>query len=78
VLGTLGDRLSAQWRNSENYPQNKTLTLSSDDLDSPLRSDGTWTIELLTETPFGIDRLAKATFIIHRSIRVNGSVTTME
>lgn len=78
VLGTTGDRLSAQWRNSENYPQNKTLTLSSDDLDNPLRSDGTWTIELLTETPFGIDRLGKVTFDLKRSIKVNASVTTVE
>lgn len=78
VLGTVGDRPSAQWRNSENYPQNKTLTLSSDDLDSPLRGDGTWTLELLTETPFGIDRLAKVTFTLKRSIKVNAAVTTME
>lgn len=78
VLGTVGDRPSAQWRNSENYPQNKTLTLSSDDLDSPLRADGTWTLELLTETPFGIDRLAKVTFTLKRSIKVNAAVTTME
>ncbi|MNG35634.1 hypothetical protein D3C84_1224250 [compost metagenome] len=74
----MGDRPSAQWRNSENYPQNKTLTLSSDDLDSPLRADGTWTLELLTETPFGIDRLAKVTFTLKRSIKVNAAVTTME
>lgn len=78
VLGTVGDRPSAQWRNSENYPQNKTITLSSDDLDSPLRGDGTWTLELLTETPFGIDRLAKVTFTLKRSIKVNAAVTTME
>lgn len=78
VLGTQGDRPSAQWRNGENFPQNKTITLSSDDLDSPLRADGMWTLELLTETPFGIDRLAKVTFTLKRSIKVNAAVTTME
>lgn len=78
VLGTEGARLSAQWRNSENYPQSKTLVLSSDDLDSPVRADGTWTLELLTDTPFGITRLGKVTFSLKRSIRVNGAVTTME
>ena len=78
ALGVEGARLSAQWRNSENYPQNKTLVLSSDDLDSPVRADGTWTLELLTDTPFGITRLAKVSFTLKRSIKVNASVTTME
>ena len=38
----------------------------------------TATMELLTETPFGIDRLDYDTFQIDRDLTVNGGVTTIE
>lgn len=43
-----------------------------------MTSDGVWTMELLTSTPFGIDRLAHVTFTVDRTISVNGSVTTID
>jgi len=46
--------------------------------DIHIDQDGEWTIELRTQTPFGIDRLAYVTFNINRSIEVQGSVTTSE
>lgn len=60
----------------ESVPQNRTLVL--DRWDTFIDQDGQWTMELLTETPFGIDRLAYVTFSINRSIEVQGSVTTSE
>lgn len=60
----------------ESVPQNRILTL--DGWDNVLTADGVWTMELLTSTPFGIDRLAHVTFSVDRTISVNGSVTTIE
>lgn len=49
-----------------------------EDYDPVFDGDGLWTMELLTETPFGIDRLAHVTFEIDRTIQVNGTLTTIE
>jgi len=57
-------------------PQDRVLTLK--DWDRVIKESGTWTMEILTETPFGIDRLHYVTFDINRDINVNGSVTTVE
>jgi hypothetical protein len=48
------------------------------DWDSSIPSDGDWTMEVLTTTPFGTDRLAFVTFSVSRSIKVNGSVTSAD
>lgn len=61
---------------NESVPQNRLLTIEN--WDSVLTANGTWTIELLTSTPFGIDRLDWVTFNVDRTITVNGSVTTIE
>ncbi len=61
---------------NEAVPQNRILTLEG--WDNVITGDGTWTMELLTSTPFGIDRLAWVTFQVDRTITVNGSVTTIE
>lgn len=61
---------------NESVPQNRLLTVSA--WDSVLTQDGTWTMELLTSTPFGIDRLSWVTFNVDRTISVNGSVSTIE
>lgn len=60
----------------ETVPQNRILTVSG--WDFALTSDGVWTMELLTETPFGVDRLDWISFSVDRTISVNGSVTTIE
>ena len=52
--------------------------LSIRDYDSLLDSDGIWTLEVLTETPFGIDRLAHVTFKVDRTMELHGTITTME
>lgn len=63
-----------------------TTTLTSQNYDNLLTSDGRWTMELVTETPFGIERVRKpgsndiafVTFTVDRTIEVNSSVTTAE
>lgn len=61
---------------NQTIPTDEVLTLAN--YDSVFTEDGTWTMEILTSTPFGVDRLAFVTFTLNRSIRVNGNVTTME
>lgn len=60
----------------DSVPSNRTLTLQ--EWDSVLPEDGQWTMELLTATPFGTDRLAFVTFTLDRTIKVNGSVNTIQ
>lgn len=57
-------------------PHNETLVLNN--WDAHIDQDGQWTMELISETPFDITRLAYVTFNINRSIEVQGSVTTSE
>jgi len=61
---------------ADSLPQNRVLILN--DYDAVFTTDGLWTMEILTATPFGIDRLALVTFTVDRTLRVNGSVTTIE
>lgn len=60
---------------NDTTPQSRVLTLNK--YDSVFTQDGQWTVELLTSTPFGIDRLAYVTFTLNRTIKVNGTVTTI-
>lgn len=61
---------------NESIPVSRTLVV--DNYDVAFDSDGRWTMELLTSTPFGLDRLAFVSFNIDRTIEVNGTVTTIE
>ncbi len=61
---------------NESVPQSRVLTIK--DYDAVFDHEGGWTIELLTVTPFGTDRLAYLSFEIDRTIKVNGTLTTHE
>lgn len=61
---------------AEPVPQNRVLTIS--DWNSVLTDDGEWTLDLMTTSPFGTERLASVTFTLDRAIKVNGSITTAE
>ena len=68
---------------TEASPKDITLTLT--DYDSVFPSDGRWTIEMITVTPFGTERArtpsgvpATVTFDLDRTIEVNSSFTTIE
>ncbi|HRX57027.1 MAG TPA: hypothetical protein P5016_21135, partial [Verrucomicrobiales bacterium] len=60
----------------DTVPKNRTLSITN--YDSVLPEDGRWTMEVLTSTPFGTDRLAYISFDLDRTIKVNGSVSTIE
>lgn len=57
-------------------PRSEKIRLK--DWDEVIREDGNWTLEVLTVTPFGIDRLEHLSFQVQRKIRFNGSVTSVE
>ncbi len=62
---------------NESDPTDRTLTV--EDNDSVFDSDGTWTLELVTVTPFGTDLVGSSvTFELDRTIEMNGSFTTVE
>jgi len=76
-LGTTGTIVSgSSLVINDSVPQNRVLIV--DKYDSVFDSDGRWTMELLTSTPFGIDRLAYVSFTLERTIEVHGSITTIE
>lgn len=57
-------------------PQNADLIIP--DWDDVFDADGQWTLEVVTVTPFGVDRLAYVTLELDRIITVNGGVTSRE
>lgn len=61
---------------NDSIPQDRVLVVTN--YDSVVTEDGKWTIELLTKTPFGTDRLAYVTFKVDRTIDMNGTFTTIE
>ncbi len=77
VLGTFGKIVpgSALVLN-ETVPQNRTLTVNN--WDQIFNTDGRWTLEVLTWTPFGIDRLTYLSFDLDRTIKLNGTVTSVD
>ena len=50
---------------NSSVPANRTTVAAS--YGSIFDSDGVWTMELLTQTPFGTDRLAQVSFIVQRA-----------
>jgi hypothetical protein len=57
-------------------PQSRVLTLK--DYDAVFDEEGRWTMEIVTVTPFGADRLAHVSFDVARIIKVNSTLTTIE
>lgn len=77
ALGTTGTIVSGSALSiNDSVPQNRVLTLTG--YDSVFTDDGVWTMELLTRTPFGLDRLAFVTFNLNRTIQMNSTVVTIE
>jgi hypothetical protein len=52
------------------------LTLKN--YESIFDSDGRWTMEIVTKTPFGTDRLAYVSFDIDRTMKLNTNMSTIE
>ena len=62
----------------DSVPTSRVLSLTGYDSVFDEGGDGQWTMELITVTPFGADRLAYVTFSLDRTIEMNGSVKTQE
>ena len=60
---------------NDTVPQSRILSVI--DYDDAFDEDGQWTMEVITKTPFGLDRLAYVTFTLDRILQMNGSVTTI-
>jgi hypothetical protein len=73
VTGTLVRSLPPVW---QAVPKNAVLAV--DDWDATIPEDGRWTLEFLTSTPFGIDRLAYVSFDVDRTMKVKGTFVTSE
>jgi hypothetical protein len=77
VLGTTGTVIPGSGLVVyHSIPQNRVLDIK--DWDDVITADGRWTLEVLTATPFGIDRLAFLSFNVDRTINLNGTFTTIE
>jgi hypothetical protein len=78
ALNTVGTVIPGGGKNyhSETVPGNHLESVSN--FGTVFDEDGQWTIELLTETPFGLERLHYVTFMLDRTIQMNGSVTTID
>jgi len=77
VLGTTGTIVpGSALVISDTAPQSRVLTVKA--YDAVFTDDGHWTMELLTVTPFGIDRLAYVSFDIQRIISMNTAFSTVE
>lgn len=57
-------------------PSSQVLQIK--DWDSVIQTDGTWTLEVVTVTPFGTERLGYTSFSVDRAIKVNGAVTSAD
>jgi len=76
-LGTEGTVIPGSGLVINDYvPHDRVLTIT--DYDDVFTADGRWTLEVITTTPFGTERLAYVSFDIDRKIRINGQVTTIE
>ena len=77
VLGTTGTVVpGSNLIISDSIPSSRVLLANN--YDAIFDADGVWTMELLTVTPFGTDRLAYVTFTLDRTIEANGTFTTVE
>jgi len=78
ALNTVGTVIPGSAKNyhSQTIPVNHLESVSN--FGNVFDEDGQWTIELLTETPFGLERLHYVTFTLDRTIEMNGSVNTID
>lgn len=79
ALGTVGKIVGGSSKQLHTAtPESHVLVLSGYDSVFDEGGDGQWTMELVTETPFGADRLSYVTFHLDRTIEMNGTVTTID
>lgn len=77
ALGTMGTKVPGASITVDNtVPKSEKIMLKN--WDEVLTNDGLWTLEIITVTPFGTDRLGYTSFTVDRAIKVNGTVTSLE
>ncbi len=77
ALGTVGTKISGSILIlDQDKSVDRVLTVRS--WQTTMQQEGTYTMELLTETPFGIDRLDYVTFTLDRTLKVRSMMTTSE
>lgn len=77
ALGTKGVVIpSAQLQIDQSTPESRVWT--SENWGGFLTEDGQWTIEVVTDTVFGTERLAYVTFDVNRTLEVNSMISTSE
>lgn len=76
-LGTEGTKLNQSTIEvDDDVPRATSLVFR--DLNAALTSDGLWTLEVLTETPFGLERLSHTTISVGRAMELRGRFNTVE
>ncbi|MBB5351941.1 hypothetical protein HNR46_002180 [Haloferula luteola] len=76
-LGTVGTKIpQAQKQIDQSKPLSRTWVIGN--LGSLIDEDGQWTLEVVTETVFGVERLALMTFEVDRSLEVRSLLSTLE
>lgn len=60
----------------DSVPHSRVVYL--DNWDEAMDESGLWTIEVMSDTPFGVERLAHVSFTLDRNLEVNGGVTTVQ
>ncbi|MCU0797508.1 MAG: hypothetical protein MUF31_16430 [Akkermansiaceae bacterium] len=65
---------SAQLQIDQATPESRVWV--SEDYDDLIDDDGQWTIEVITQTVFGTERLAHVTFNVNRTLRVNSMMSS--
>lgn len=78
-LGTQGRIVSGSGVTiNDSVPVNRVLVIDDYDEAFDEGGDGRWTMELLTDTPFGVERLHYVSFDLDRTMKVNGTFVTIE
>ena len=77
VLGTEGEIVpGSSILVDSSTPKDKKVKLRG--WDSVIPDDGLWTFEVITITPFGVERMMNLSFSVERKLRFNGNVTSVE
>ncbi|MCW1926157.1 hypothetical protein OKA05_26605 [Luteolibacter arcticus] len=72
-LGTEGAVLpGSTWNNTNEYSAGNLVSVS--DYSSLATTDGIYTIEMLTRTPFGLERLSHITFSVDRTLQIRAQM----
>ena len=76
-LGTVGTVIpSAQLQRNDITPHSDIWKISN--VNDYIDKEGTWTMEVITETVFGRERLSYVTFNVDRELEVNSLLSTLE